>query len=1134
MSVPRGCVCLVSKRSVTGISRFLGVDGPPGAVAPGSDAHMHGNHVIDEAQARIVDHAQGPLLCLGGPGTGKTSTIVEAVVACARPALVLTCSREAADELRERIAARRETGLLPTVRSFHSLAYSIVKEFGPADAFGRAPRLLGAAEQEQRVRELLTFAVREGRVRWPSELLGALGTRGLSKQVRLLLSRAQLLGLSSTELAKIARRADVAEWEALADFLAEYLDVFDALGVLDYSELMARAVALADDPQIASVLRQRYRAIYVDEYEDVDPSQVKLLAALADHRTMDAASSGSPTSPSSLVVMGDPDQAVFGFRGAEVAEILSFREAFRSADGTPAPVVVLRNSYRFGQHVGQAVGRVIGRVGLSGLPSEIQREHRSPVYARGGKSARSRAGSRTSSVDLVTFDSSAAQAAGIADRILRAKLQGEVQDWADVAVIVRSSSELPTIDYALTGAGIPTSADGGQGALHHNRAVGWLLEVLRVAADPDLLDPATSISIITAAPIALDSLGTRALSRIVRRVLADDDTTAREPIRTLSSDALIWRALADTEVAGEIPRPDSCDDLTARERAGLTAFWTLADVISLARESLANDEPVGQVLWGIWSATDWCTELTQAARAGGQAAAGANRDLDAIISLFDLCEEFGAVSTGSAAALTFVNSVQAQELSGAGGTTRVPHGSGDAVDVLTAHAAKGRQWRQVFVFGAQEGTWPDLRHRPSLLNPERLSVDGIEAVPTVAHLLAQERRLFYLACTRAQEVLVVTAVNAVGGAAHSQTQTESSRFLSELAAAPEVSARHIPGMGSTGLSMASMVAQLRAVVESEADANSLELRKAAADRLNVLAAAGIHVARPDHWWGIRDWTVNTVPVRPADRPLALSGSSWDSIERCSLRWFLEHEVRAQTPRGPATGFGTLVHAVAQAVARGELPADSDQLMVELKKVWDELGYQSSWQSQAELEAARQAVHRFLAWDASRQARSLVGTEVEFERTVDVGSDTVRLRGAVDRLERDEDGALHIIDLKTGRQPSTAAQVAQHRQLSLYQVAASEGAFDSECGGSRQVGGAELVQLRVSAKGTDMPKVQPQGAVDVEAVREALAEVAKQVRNEDFRPNPSNATCRACSFSRICPATSGLGADTISDSEQARR
>ncbi len=244
---------------------------------------------LDAEQRIVADHCGGPMLVLAGPGTGKTTTLVEAVLARLRgvgheaiPAgrvLVLTFGRKAAADIRRRLAGRVGSGLLPPVATFHSFAYGLIRQ-AAADSDGvTAERLLTAPEQEHRLREIFGNAVREGRVDWPTDLAAALGTNGLARALREWISAARTLGLRGEQL-RNAAESGPAVWSGLAAFLTEYLDVLDAEGVLDYVEVINRAADV-----VARRSEPMFDAVYVDEYQDTDPAQVRLLKRLVVPQT---------------------------------------------------------------------------------------------------------------------------------------------------------------------------------------------------------------------------------------------------------------------------------------------------------------------------------------------------------------------------------------------------------------------------------------------------------------------------------------------------------------------------------------------------------------------------------------------------------------------------------------------------------------------------------------------------------------------------------------------------------------------------------------------------------------------------------------------------------------------------------
>ncbi|MDQ6938434.1 MAG: UvrD-helicase domain-containing protein, partial [Actinomycetota bacterium] len=268
---------------------------------------------LDAAQRRVVEHSGGPMVVLAGPGTGKTTTLVEAVAERVsrrgvpiENILVLTFSQRAAGELRDRITARLGTTVRePVARTFHSYAFGLLRL--AADDDRPAPRLLSGAEQDVLIRELLAGDVADQRADWPSTVSPALATRGFAAQLRDLLLRAAERDVDPSTLADLGRRFGRPEWRSAAVFAQQYLDVAaqERPGAYDAAELIQAAIAALEvHPSLLARERSRRRHIFVDEYQDTDPSQTRLLSLLA-------------AGARELVVVGDPDQSIYAFRGAD-------------------------------------------------------------------------------------------------------------------------------------------------------------------------------------------------------------------------------------------------------------------------------------------------------------------------------------------------------------------------------------------------------------------------------------------------------------------------------------------------------------------------------------------------------------------------------------------------------------------------------------------------------------------------------------------------------------------------------------------------------------------------------------------------------------------------------------------------
>ncbi|MFB6938338.1 ATP-dependent helicase [Streptomyces chartreusis] len=1111
---------------------------------------------LDAAQRAVVDHDIGPMLVLAGPGTGKTTTLVESVAArIARGGdpgriLVLTFSRKAAVELRDRMALRIGAARAPQATTFHSFCYALVRAHQDSDLFTEPLRLLSGPEQDVTVRGLLAGQPDLERlglahVRWPDDLRACLTTRGFADEVRAVLARSRELGLAPDALDAFARRIGRPDWRAAAAFLAEYLDVLDMQGVLDYAELVHRAVLLARRPETAARLSAQYDAVYVDEYQDTDPAQVRLLHALAgDGR--------------SLVAFGDPDQSIYTFRGADVNGILDFPHAFPLADGHPAPVEVLRTSRRSGASLLAATRLLTQRMPLTRLPAEKVRAHRELTPVReGGR------------VEVFTYPTPGTELDNIADILRRAHLEDGVP-WGEMAVLVRAGSRtIPTVRRALTAAGVPLDIDGDDLPLRHEPAVAPLLTALRAVAraeaaplgdggdDADAATDAASdgewdAGSVASAGDAADADGSAA--QAPEEVTEAGGSAAQAPEEpapdacwldtetalTLLASPLagmdaadlrrLGRALREEERAAGNALPPPSDDLLARalaepERLAVhdptyaRGAQRLGALLRRARERLAGGGTAEEALWDLWEGTPWPARLERTARRGGAAGRNADRDLDAMCALFATAAR-AEERTGGRGALNFLEEIDAEDIAADTLTRRAVRP--DAVRLMTAHRSKGLEWRLVVVAGVQEGLWPDLRRRGSLLEADRIGRDGLAEPLTPGALLAEERRLFYVAATRARERLVVTAVK---GAADDGDQP--SRFLTELGVEP----RDVTGRPRRPLSVAALVAELRATTVDPRASDAL--REAAARRLARLAALAdedgrplVPAAHPYRWWGMFEPTESKVPLRNRDQPVVLSGSALDQLANtCALQWFLGREVKADAPATVAQGFGNVVHVLADEVASGHTPADLDVLMERLDSVWNALAFDAPWKSAQEKGNARVALERFLQWHVmDRAGRTPVASEHDFDVTLEAGDFEVRIRGQMDRVEADGDGRAYVVDFKTGKQAPSAAEVARHPQLAVYQLAVREGAVDDAFDGARpEPGGAELVQLRQGAAkrdgGETLPKVQGQQPLDGpegEWVGDLLATAAGKVLDERFAPSTGQ-HCAHCAFRASCSA-----------------
>jgi superfamily I DNA/RNA helicase/RecB family exonuclease len=1032
---------------------------------------------LDEAQQAVVDHTGGPLLVLAGPGTGKTTTIVAAVADRIERrgleperVLALTFSRKAAAELRERITARlRRTTREPLAMTFHSYAYALARrEFVLAG--DEPPRLLSAPEQLLEVRRMLRGEAQDGGTRWPEALRAALATRGFAEEVRDLLLRAAERGLDGRGLSQLGKLRGRDDWVTAAAFLDRYAARFDLAPVpaYDYAEIVRIAAALLTREEIRQRERAAYDVVFVDEYQDSDPAQESLLLALAgDGRE--------------LIAVGDPDQSIYEFRGADVRALTEFPERFRTAAGQPAPVIPLQTCRRSGTVLLAASRRLARR-----LP-------RGPIGHR-DLTARNPA---PGEVRILIADSSTQEAALVADTLRRAHLADGVP-WPSMAVLVRSATrQVPLLRRALTAAGIPVTVAGDELPLADEPGTRPLLMLLRCALHPAMLDDQTAAELLCGPLGGTDALGLRRLRRSLGLLAEAGGDRARGDLLT--------EALLDPRDLAALP--DSVAG-PARRVAGL---------LTVAKAAIKAGGNAEDVLWAIWDASGLAPQWQQASAAGGAAGAAADRDLDAVLALFDKAAHFADTMPPGSPGL-FADSLAGQEI--VGDTLAERAVRDDCVRVLTAHRSKGLEWDVVVVAGVQEETWPDLRLRGSVLGagelaeavhlglseagrpgggPRGTQGADVDAAMLAAKLLAEERRLFYVAVTRARRLLVVTAA---GG---EDTDQRPSRFLTELAGDDIPIERVGGGHGAhRWLSMPALVADLR---RAAADTGRpLTVRQAAAAELARLAAAGVRAAHPRDWYALTELSDASAIVAGGES-VRLSPSQVESFTRCGLRWLLEAAVGAGRS-DVLRHLGTVIHAAAVLAASG---ATEQQVADRIDEIWHHLDFGSAWYSAKQRSLAERMVRKFLDWHAANP-RDLVAVEQALK--VRIGQ--VEITGRVDRLESDDRGRAVVVDLKTGGTAPREDELDRHPQLGVYQLAVLLGAFEHF--GLSEPGGAELVQVGKAGL-TARAKVQRQDALadDPEPgwAKDLVETVAAGMAGPVFRARV-NPGCRTCPVASCCP------------------
>jgi superfamily I DNA/RNA helicase/RecB family exonuclease len=988
-----------------------------------------GARAIDERQRSVVDlPVTTSGVVVGAPGTGKTTALVERVCALVEAGvhpdeiLVLTPSRVTATALRDRLAlavGRATSGAL--ARSVASFAFQLVRATAVARG-DEPPQLLTGPDEDQLVGDLLQGDADDedagsGRG-WPEWLSpGIRSTKGFRTEVRAFIAECTTLGIGPARLRALADRLDVPVWEPMASFFAEYLDVRadmrgahrDAAGLVREAVGIVRAASAHADAVVPPVLT-RVRALVVDDAQELTLGAIELLEACAERGA-------------AVIAFGDPDVGAGAFRGATPDNFARLADRLGIA-------AVLSSPHRGTAFQTDLVRSVTQRIGAVGVVA-----HRTPPSGA----------APDASVVAVTVRSPAEEADVIA-RVLRERHLSDGVPWGRCAVIAHDTRQVAALEAELTAREVPARATGPGRALGVLRPVRDLLRLIDLAArgaDEWTYDDAADVLLGVCG--GLDPIELRRLRSTLRHRELGDEATAAQGGPPRSGRELVLSAL-------RTPLEFELVDSRESRRAAVVAR-TLAQL----REDLSRGATAHELLWTAWERSRLQSGWVTRAKGHGPLAEQADRDLDAVVALFQSAKRFVERDL-DADPRVFVRGILESDVAEDRLDAPVPE---DAVRVLTPAGALGTEFDTVVVAGVQDGVWPNTRLRGGLLETWRLAAvaqsgSGGGASGTIDQPILDRRRaamhdelrLFVRAVSRARERLIVTAVD--------DDDTGPSVFFEFLPEAdPEMTATEHP------LTLRGLVAQhRRALTEGRASAHI------AAGQLALLADAGVPGADPAEWFGVAEPT-STAPLRDLDRePARVSPSRLHSLEECELNWVIGD--LGGDPGGASAGLGTIIHAALEH-AQG---SDESALWTAVESRWGELAFDAAWRERSEKTRARDLVRRLHLYLRHFEASggSLIGAEPHFEVAIPLDEDDALAHGAIlsgyiDRVELTPEGTVVIMDLKTGKnEPQGDSGVARNPQLAAYQLAFEAGAITAAAG--YEPGGAKLLVLRPTAKRLD--------------------------------------------------------------------
>ncbi len=965
--------------------------------------------IPDERQQQAIEHVHGPMLVIAGAGTGKTTVLTQRVASLIREGraradeiLALTYTDNSAAEMMTRVREELKGTAIDGLQActFHAWCNGLLQRRG-ADF-----RVLDDKDLwvflRRRIRDLrLKHFVRAANVgqfldslldfmrRCQDELVGP---EDYARYV-------ERLERGEAPLPRVARSKKQTELEDV-EILERCQEISRVFGSVEdmlreknlgtFGHMITKAYQLLKD--VSTLLeeeRRRTRFLLVDEFQDVNFAQVEVLSLLAG-------------SAANVFVVGDPDQAIYQFRGASSEAFTLFLKKFPAA----RMVVLGKNRRSLSPILGCAFGivnenpPVFGQTyGQKGNSISYKR---TPLESLRDEEAKQRGETASAPlIEIVTWRDKEVEAADLARRIQK-KRKDRRGRWSDFAVLYRQHNHRDELVHELAERGIPFSIEGLD--VLDTPEVRDVVACLTAAVSPN--DAASLFRVAALPQFGINPVELRAAMRTVRRQELD--------LRT---------------VLGNLPNGSSV--LGGVEKAHR----------EVEKDGVSADDATNFVVRHF--------DLQQS---------------DLVAAFLKFVEEWNKktiAETGSPSEfLEYLDYfVQAR------GTIPLPSVEKDAVRLLTAHAAKGLEFQHVAVIRGSSTSFPIAYREPLIAFPAELrrsgtSSDGHTIDDKTLHE-EEERRLFYVAMTRARDTLAIYANQGKG------KDPRPTKFLRELMVHPAY----------RKFWCTHSAAALQDTLFGE------EEQRIALQQSNVAA------------WLMMPSSAGFVS--------GLSASAIEIYEECPLRFKLEREWNLPRDVSASLHYGAAMHDVLHTfydVQRYRREISDDDLLEQFRSALASAGIADRYQYELYLRQGTEQLRQFFEAARASAAPEVMETEHRFE--LQVG--TAKLTGRVDRMDRTGPDTVAIVDYKTGK-PKTQEDADESLQLSLYALAA------------RETVGKRADRLIFHNLENNTPVCTTRNDAELEAAKVRVQKVADGIARGEFPPNPKY-HCAFCPYRNLCPAT----------------
>ena len=947
---------------------------------------------LNPQQAEACAFLQGQMMVLAGPGTGKTRVITHRYLNLLNSGVdteniaVFTFTVKAAGEMEERISTLCQTGFKELyVSTFHAFALRFLQEEGHRLPIPRPFRIAADVERWQLMCRVLE------RTR-PDQLYRLPRPRDVAPDLLKLLERAKQEMAGPGDYHRIASDM-VMEGRLGADIhvqvaavYAAYQDELTQAGLLDFDDTIYWTVRLLEsDREVLARWRRRLTHVMVDEFQDTNFSQLRLVEALAG-------------TEGNVAVVGDDDQSIYKFRGASVANLRRFRKTYPGLK-----IVRLETNYRSTQQVLAAANRLVSM--------NQERVKKEVVSDRDGPKAR-----------IYLAPDTHHEVAWTVERIAEL-LETGAEAAGEIAVLVRTNAQLRPFTRALQRAGIPYQLSGGRGFLDQPE-IKDLRSLLRWAVDP--ADTQAAARVLGMPGVDLDADAILGLTSAADRQEQHLEEVARASLQRMLD-------------VGIGPDQQHLAD----------GLRTALDMVRAVRNQ-ALRERADEVIFTALERTRYVDLLSYPSEIQKRQA-GAN--IDKFVDMAQtFCESAGDEKATLAGFMDQLDAIEESSKVSASAQSIPPIETGrEAVNLMTVHQAKGLEFGAVLCPGLVEDRFPFKSQGEALPLPQELIAEEVSARDP---RIAEERRLCYVAITRARRHIMLSAAQRYEGG----KKWKPSRFLADMGFLPAP------------------------------DGTTVEPLAPEADPSVQLPSPPVAQA-----------------ALPLDHPqapeLVVSYSALDTYQTCPRAYQYRYIYHLPTRPSAEQQFGVAVH---QALSLILQEATDGQPSVErAHEVFDTVFAADHFCDPVNLDLWQQRGRDFIS--ALHRRGRLDGRvlHVAPEQPFNLSMPGFRLRGRIDRIDRAKNG-YRLVDYKTG-DAKDEWQLERDLQLGLYAIAAE------------QVFGLKPVTLAICYLDDGIEVEVLKTTSQLQADGELAADLAAGITAGEFSPQPSPWKCGRCDFRLVCDA-----------------